>query len=115
MNPIDELLVSFGEKVKEKRKSMGLTQEELAEKIHIGKRQIQRIEGGEADLHFSTFNILCDYLDISIESVFFPEMPEDDSEFLRIRAMTSACTPEDRRIILKTMDYLTKQLLKRGE
>ena len=103
MSQIDNLLMEFGKKVKTLRKMRGLSQQELGERVHIGLRQIQRIERGSADFHFGM------YLDISIDSVFYPNMPEDDSDFLRIRAKMSACTPKERRIILKTMEYMRTQ------
>ena len=109
MSQIDNLLMEFGKKVKTLRKMRGLSQQELGERVHIGLRQIQRIERGSADFHFGSFYSLCMYLDISIESVFYPNMPEDDSDFLRIRAKMSACTPKERRIILKTMEYMRTQ------
>ena len=113
MYQVDELLLKYGDKVKNLREEKGMTQQELADKTHINIRQIQRIEAGEVNCYFGTFYALCDYLDISIDSVFYPDMPKDDSDFLRIRGKMSACQPEDRRIILNTMEYMTNQFLKK--
>ena len=44
----------LGERLKEERKKVGLTQEQLADKIGTKKSYISRIENGHADIQVST-------------------------------------------------------------
>ena len=44
----------IGEQLKEERRRVGLTQEELAEKIGTKKSFISRVEKGKADIQLST-------------------------------------------------------------
>lgn len=51
-NPImkDEILVRFGNKVKEIRKSKGISQEKLAEQSGVDRSYMGRIERGEKNI-----------------------------------------------------------------
>jgi len=51
--------------IKEYRKKMGLTQEQLAEKLDISTRQFQRIEAGDATPGLKTLQKLVLVLNIS--------------------------------------------------
>ena len=44
----------LGERLKEERQKVGLTQEQLADKIGTKKSYISRVENGHADIQFST-------------------------------------------------------------
>ena len=44
----------LGERLKEERKKVGLTQEQLADKIGTKKSYISRVENGHADIQVST-------------------------------------------------------------
>lgn len=50
---------------KKYRTLKGLSQEELAEKMFLSSRQIQRIENGESNPSFETFKQIVELLDIS--------------------------------------------------
>lgn len=54
----------IGKKISEARKSKGLTQEGLAEKLKVKLRTIQRIERSESIPRGSTLNLICDALEI---------------------------------------------------
>lgn len=54
---IDNGLPLLGERIREKRKSLGLTQEGLADRAGIDRSYIGGVERGERNL---TFNVLCE-------------------------------------------------------
>lgn len=56
----------FGELIRERRKSLKMTQEELAKKIGKKRPYISRIEKGE-DIKLSNFSLLIRALNLSIE------------------------------------------------
>lgn len=45
----------YGELLRERRKELGMTQKELAERVHRERTYINRIEKGETDLQLSSF------------------------------------------------------------
>ena len=56
----------YGEVLRERRKQLGMTQKELAEKVGRERTYINRIEQGETDLQLSSFIRIADVLGISL-------------------------------------------------
>lgn len=48
-------LVELGERIREKRKELGWTQERLAEEASVSLNTISRIEGGQTDMSIRVF------------------------------------------------------------
>ena len=65
----DEAKMTLGGKLKSARKSVGLTQEQLAEKINISTRQLQRIEKAEEKTKLTTLKKIINVLEISDEEI----------------------------------------------
>ncbi len=61
---------ALGTKIREYRKSRGLTQEKLAEIIDVNQRQLVRIESGENYPSAETFEKICLALEISPDALF---------------------------------------------
>lgn len=55
--------------IKENRNKMKLSQEQLAEKINISTRQLQRIEKAEAKTKLTTLKKIINVLEISDEEI----------------------------------------------
>ena len=70
----------FGRKVADRRKELGLTQVELAEKCEISVRSIQRIEAGRVNPRRSTKKILVEILDFE-KGVYHKEKVEKLRDF----------------------------------
>jgi transcriptional regulator with XRE-family HTH domain len=66
---------TIGQKIYERRKAKGLTQEVLAEISKVNLRTIQRIENNENIPRESTLSILCDALELNIEDLQKSEAP----------------------------------------
>ncbi len=60
----------IGDKVKKKRKEIGISQEELAEKLGVTYQQIQRYENGMNKLNVENIQIIANALDVPV-SYFF--------------------------------------------
>lgn len=60
----------FGERVRELRKDKGLSQEQLAEKIHRDPRTVVAIEGGKRNPTLNTINKIAKALDSEISILF---------------------------------------------
>lgn len=67
MNPIDKLV---GNNLRERRVAKGLSQEELADMIHISYQQIQKYERGLNRVSASRLVELSDALDCEIPAFF---------------------------------------------
>ena len=70
-NPVD---IYVGEKLKERRKLLGLSQTELADMLGISFQQIQKYEKGKNRISASRLVDLSNVLDVNI-TYFFNEIP----------------------------------------
>lgn len=60
---------TIGNKIKEVRKSKGLSQEELAELSSVNLRTIQRIENNKTESRGKTLNLICNALQIDMQEI----------------------------------------------
>ncbi len=105
---------TLGEKIRQLRKSKGLTQEQLAEKIGIDNKHLSRIEKGR---HMPTYNILkrlAKVLDFDIYAI--DETPLDDIEqpdkiFLKsLTILNSAKSDKEKKYYLEALQHAQKGL-----
>lgn len=66
---LHDIIVSGGNMIRENRLKKRLTQEQLAEKVDISWRQLQRIEKNEEETRVQTLKKLVKALDIPSEEV----------------------------------------------
>lgn len=71
------LLDDFVSEVRRKRKIVGYTQRELAEKLHMSIRTIQDLENGISNPKTETVFLIAQELNISIDALLFPELSTD--------------------------------------
>ncbi|MCK5907020.1 MAG: helix-turn-helix domain-containing protein [Flavobacteriales bacterium] len=57
----------YGSILKERRKELNLTQEDLANKIHRNRTYIARVEKGETDLQLSSLTMLLNALGLDLQ------------------------------------------------
>ena len=74
----NEILMKLGTRIREKRKTMGWTQEDLASSAQIDRSYIGGVERGERNLTFSVLCQICTALrcDVSELTVDLPELPK---------------------------------------
>jgi transcriptional regulator with XRE-family HTH domain len=65
-----EILIEFGNRVKEIRKGKGLSQEELAEKAGLHRTYIGMIERAEKNITLSNIAKISKALNVPIENLF---------------------------------------------
>lgn len=63
-------MVNIGKKLKELRRAAGLTQEQLAERLHIGRVNYTRYETDASRPDYETLIALADYFDVSLDELF---------------------------------------------
>ena len=65
----DERMVAFGKRVREVRKSKGISQEKLAEMAGIDRSYMGNIERGEKNITLKKAYEICDALDVEIQDL----------------------------------------------
>ena len=65
----DERILAFGKRVREVRKSKGISQERLAEMAGIDRSYMGNIERGEKNITLKKAYEICDALDIEIQDL----------------------------------------------
>ena len=65
----DERMVAFGKRVREVRKSKGISQEKLAEMAGIDRSYMGNIERGEKNITLKKAYEICDALDVKIQDL----------------------------------------------
>ena len=108
---IDYYLV--GQKIKNKHKQCGLTQEQLAEKCDISVSYIAHIERGTKSLSLETAVKVSNVLDVSIDYLILDELDSDNRIFSALETEINDLPPAKRqtfikfaRLILKNIDEL---------
>jgi len=66
---IDERMIAFGKRVREMRKSKGISQERLAEMAGIDRSYMGNIERGEKNITLKKAYEICDALEIDIKNL----------------------------------------------
>lgn len=89
---MDNLLNDMGQRLSKRRKQLGLTQEQLAEKAKTTTQTISTAETGRKALRPENILKLCDALDISIDYLFRGEFNNED--FTILSTKISQLTPE---------------------
>jgi transcriptional regulator with XRE-family HTH domain len=64
-----DILEGFGNRVRERRVKMGISQEKFATKCHLDRTYISGIERGQRNLSLRNIKIIADALDTSISEL----------------------------------------------
>ena len=62
--------VQIGENLKSLRKSLGLTQQQVADKLNISRVNYTRYETNASNPDFQTLVALADFYDVSLDELF---------------------------------------------
>lgn len=106
----------IGNQIKVFRKSTGLTQDELAQKLNTTKQTISRYEKGDRKANQDMLFSLCDIFGVSIDD-FFPSTNENSttptaSPDLLTQQITDTVvqlTPDNKKIVLRTSEELLER------
>ncbi len=60
----------IGEKIKKKRRELGISQEDLAERLGVTYQQIQRYENGTNRLNVENIQVIADILNVPLSYLF---------------------------------------------
>ena len=92
--------------IKTAREKADITIEALAEKAGITERYLYRIENEGKKPSFDVLHKLVRELNISADSIFYPEKPSKDSEVENLLRMLSACDDRSLEVVKATVKAL---------
>ena len=101
----------LGNCIRQARNDWNLTQQDFADQSHVAIKTIQMIEKGKINPSYEILYPLIKRLGISANTLLNPEISDADEEIQRFIGKFQACIPENRKILLNTLDYLAEQLL----
>lgn len=106
MKPIKKLL---GERIREFRKTKGLTQEQLAELIGVEPRHISRIEGGYNSPSIERLAKISEVLNVPIKEFFnFMHLNTPEERIDDIDTLIKGMSEEYQQIIYKVVHAFEK-------
>ena len=97
---------TLGEILKSARQRADITMETLAEKVGITERYLYRIENEGKKPSYDVLHKLVRELNISADSIFYPEKPSKDSEVENLLRMLSACDERSLEVVKATAKSL---------
>jgi len=103
----------LGEQIKTNRNHCGLSQQQLADQANRGLRHIQNIEGGLSNPSYEVLNSIIHRLAISADILFYPDMAKVEEETKHLLCKFAACTEDERRFLLETIDFMVEQFIRR--
>lgn len=101
-----ELAIAMGQRMAEKRKACGLTQEMVAETAGISHQQYNKIENGKACLSSATLKQVCDALHTSADYLLYGE--RDADIYAELYVLMKQLSDEKIKIALKMVRYVAE-------
>lgn len=100
-----EELLLFGERLRNRRIAVGITQESVAEQVGITLRWYQRIERGENNISVETLLALSRVLSVSIDYLMFGEFGDSLSNPYAdiVAQVTEKLSPDQRENAIKIL------------
>lgn len=101
---------AVGRKIREQRKKLKITQEQLAEMCEVSPSYIGHIERGSRNLSMNTAVQLCSVLEIGLDFLFL-DSAEENSEITNcINSALSVCSDEQKANFLNTVKILAENI-----
>ncbi len=95
-------LIEIGDRVRELRKSKGLTQERFAEVMDLSENSISQIENGKKGMSLQTLFTLCKLYETPADYILFGPQDNKDPKNIILK-LSSEMTKEE---LQKTINYL---------
>lgn len=111
----EDILQYLGAYIRKSRKDCELTQEELSEQSGVSARHIAKIEKGRMNPSYEILVALKKRLGFSGETLFQPDISDQDKELNQFIGKYLACSERDRKILIRTLDCLANELLHQTE
>lgn len=103
-------LERLGEKIKGARNNKGYTQQELADRCCISLKHLQGIEKGKKNPSYLVLRAIVRVLEISLDSLLIPEMPESEQGANEMRQIYLSCPDATKPVLLGAVRALASEL-----
>ena len=100
----DSFLVDMGIRIARRRKEMGLTQEQLAERIGVSLQTISCIELGKKSVRSENLAKMCSSLDVNSDFILYGKRTE--GQMNELLAKLSALDADAYQIVKELIDML---------
>jgi len=111
----DPKLQYLGDRIKAARNENHLTQQALAEQAGIGLRHYQNIENGLINPSYKVLSAIIHRLAMSTDILFYSDISQLEEEKKHLLSKFAACTEDERRFLLKTVDCMAEQFISRRQ
>lgn len=111
----DPKLQYLGDRIKAARNENHLTQQALAEQAGIGLRHYQNIESGLINPSYKVLSAIVHRLAMSTDILFYSDVSQLEEGKKHLLSKFAACTEEERRFLLKTVDCMAEQFISRRQ
>lgn len=109
-HPEFSMTVELGKKIRARRKELGMTQEELAEKLGVGHQALSRIEQGRMAPKMDRLPIIAESLKCTVADLFRVEGDKSSSYGTRIDDLFSGLSPKKQEFIYQHISGLVFML-----
>lgn len=104
-----DLAVAIGRKIAERRKALGWTQSQMAEKLGVGYEAVSRMERGTILPTISKIIQVADAFECPIDELLFESSNRASDQAQVIARMLEGLPKEERAVLLETLDLLSSQ------
>jgi len=109
---VESLRKKFGKRIRKLRKSMGLTQEELAERANMEYKYLGAIERGEKNLTINNIEKIAKGFGIEAHQLFLFDFeglkPKEKVTEEKIESILKSCNKETKEILLNIIYWVLK-------
>lgn len=102
--------LSIGKKIKENRRSLGITQEVLAERVNVSIPHISRIECGFSSPSLQTLVDICNVLDITIDDLMQDSLSARPGISRQMEVLLSDCSGKELSFLANVIPVLLREL-----
>lgn len=106
----EDIFARLGSKLKNARKSRGLTQEELSALSGVSTRHISKIEKGVMNPSYEILTQIAAALGMTFDYFFAPDNDEDETNIQLLVSLYKGCPKHYRKLPLSTMQTLSKEI-----
>ena len=111
--------MNTGQNIKKIREEKGMTQQQIAELIHMHRSNYSKIESGQREISVDALNKIAKYFGMTIDQIvnFDGAVPQEitveDKTLMEQVKMIQELEPEEKNMVFKMVDtFLTKKKFK---
>lgn len=106
----EDIFVRLGNKLKNVRKTRGLTQKELSALSGVSTRHISKIEKGVMNPSYEILTQIAAALGMTPDYFFASDNDEDENNIQLLISLYKGCPKPYRKLLLSTMQTLSKEI-----